>query len=338
MTDTLRVSYSSLGTFSSCPRKFEFDKMYPRRVRDGDNYAADVGKALHTGYQDYLIHGDKEHAIWSFMRAFPYMGEFQQSNDYRSFEAALATLELMFEDIKIGEYELAQIKRPLNQDEQAYYAKVCLDSPEARDAIPDRIVVPAIEVPFEIRFEGITIPPCRRFPDGAGISVIGYIDAIMRNYSTGLFRTLDIKTSRMNLKDSTAKFRYDTQQVPYGIVVDHVAQGAVEAFEVLYLECYVDIVEPRVQLYPFLKRQTDIQEWATTKVLQFQQIARFASMDFFPRTDNGCLFYNSPCRYLEPCQSRDAESLTEWFLLGQEPAKEETFEPWIVASVNLGEG
>lgn len=313
--DTLRVSYSSLGTFSSCPRKFEFDKLYPRRVRDGDNYAADVGKALHAGYQDYLIHGDKERAIWSMMRVFPYMGEYQQSNDYRSFNATLATLELMFEDIKMNEYELAMIKHP------------------------DGSVVPAIEVPFEIRFDGIRIPPCRRYSDGAGISVIGYIDAIMRNHSTGLFRTLDIKTSRMNLKDSTAKYRYDTQQVPYGIVVDHVAQGSVESFEVLYLDCYIDIVEPRVQLYPFLKRTTDIQEWATTKAMQFQQIARFAAMDFFPRTDNGCLFYNSPCRYLEPCQSRDAESLTEWFLLGEEPAKEEEFVPWITATVNLsGEG
>ncbi len=306
-----------------------------------------MGKALHSGYQDYLIHGDKEHAIWTLMRTFPYAGEFQQSNDYRDFNAALATLEMMFEDIKMNEYELARIMRPLNADELAANQLVLDARPE--DIIPDSynfilpydpagIVIPAIEVPFEIQFEGLRIPPCRMYPDGAGISVIGFIDAIMRNYSTGLFRTLDIKTSRMNLRDSTAKFKYDTQQVPYGIVVDHVAQGQVESFEVLYLEAYIDLVEPRVQLYPFLKRQSDIQEWATTKVIQFQQIARFVAMDYFPRTDNGCLFYNSPCRYLEPCQSRDAESLTEWFLLGQEAAKAEEFTPWITAKVNLGDG
>ena len=60
-TDFLRVSYSSLNTFASCNRKFEFDKLYPRRERVlEDFYAADVGKALHAGYQDFLIKGDKE--------------------------------------------------------------------------------------------------------------------------------------------------------------------------------------------------------------------------------------------------------------------------------------
>lgn len=311
--ETLRVSYSSLGTFSSCARKFEFDKLYPRRVRDNDNYAADVGKALHTGYQHYLVTGDKESSIWHFMRAFPFEEEFQQDNDYRGFDASLFTLETMLNEIRMDEYELARIKHPNGE------------------------IVPAIEVPFEIRFPGMTIPPCAYFPEGANLSVIGYIDAIMRHHMTGLFRSLDIKTSRMKLNDATGKFKFDTQQVPYGIVIDHVAQGSVESFEVMYLDCYIDILEPKVEPYKFLKSHTDIQEWCTNKLIQFQQIQKFCVGEFFPRTDNGCLFYNKPCRYLEPCQTRDRAALIEWFLLGEEPAQAEEFLPWIVADVNLGE-
>lgn len=324
--DKLRLSYSSLNVFESCARKFEFDKFYPKQARDqGDNYAADVGTAIHVGYQHYLTHQDRDDAIWAFMQAFPIEGEWNQENDYRSMEAALSTLEEMFDSVKMLEYELARIRRP--------------NTPaEIEAGLSGGVVVPAIEVPFEIRFPGLNVPACAAFPDGAEISVIGYMDAVMQNLGSGLYRTLDIKTSRMKLLDSTAKFKFDAQQVPYGIIVDHIAEGIVDEFEVLYLDCYIDIVEPNVQLYPFLKNRNDIKDWATNKFLQFQRIAQYAQMDYFPRTDGGCLFYNRPCRYLEPCVSRDRSTLVEWFLSGNEAAKGEEFFPWIVADVDLGVG
>lgn len=325
MKPTLRLSYSSLNVFDSCARKFEFDKFYPKKPRiHEDNYAADVGTAIHAGYQHYLATHDRDESVWHFMRAFPVADEWNQSNDYRSFEAALSTLEEMFDSIKMLEYDLARIRRP--------------NTLEEREAgLTDGVIVPAVEVPFEIRFPGIDIPPCEAFPEGARVSIIGYIDAIMQNLGTGMFRTLDIKTSRMNLIDATGKFKFDAQQVPYGIIVDHIAQGEVDAFEVLYLDCYIDLLEPRVQLYPFIKNRHDLQDWATNKVIQFQQIQRFAATNYFPRTDGGCLFYNKPCRYLDACQSRDRHELLEWFLMGEAPENpQDDFFPWIVADVNLG--
>jgi hypothetical protein len=308
----LRVSYSSLGTFSSCPRKFEFQKLYPRLARDGDSFAADVGSALHAGYQDFLIHGDEDRATWALMESYPYRGEFEQSNDYRSLEACISTLDAMMGKHEIREYELAQIKKP------------------------DGSTVPAIEVPFEIEFRGLAIEPCESLPHGATLSVIGYIDAIMKNHLTGLYRTFDIKTTRMSLHDSTPKYQFDSQQVPYGIVVDHVAQGAIESFEVLYFECYIDLMNPRVDLYPFMKSEVDVQEWLTNKLMQFQRLKQMAEGNYFPRTDNGCLSYNRGCRYLDACGSRDRASLKTWFTAGGgELAKPEDFEPWIIADIDV---
>lgn len=319
LTEFLRVSYSSLNTFASCNRKFELDKLYPKRVRDGEDfYAADVGKALHAGFQNYLVTSDVEAAIWAFMQEFPFQGEYSQKNDYRNFDASLATLEQMFLEVKMQEYELAKIRRPNTQQ-------------ESLAGLTGGVVVPAIEVPFEIRFNGITLP------DGRGIAFIGYIDAILQHLMSRLFRTCDIKTSRMSLADATGKYKFDSQQVPYGIIVDHVAQGEVDSFEVLYFDCYIDILEPRVSLYPFMKNRNDVLEWVTNKVLQFQQISKYMAADYFPRTDGGCLFYQKPCRYLEPCMSRDRATLTEWFLLGEESAPAEPFFPWIVADINVGE-
>lgn len=320
----LRLSYSSLNVFSSCARKFEFDKFYPKKPRVGDdNYAADVGTAIHRGYQHYLATSDRDESVWNFMQSFPVAEEWNQTNDYRSFEAALATLEEMFDSIRMLEYDLARIRRPNTLA-------------EIEAGLDGGVVVPAVEVPFEIRFPGLTVPPCAAFPEGAGLAIIGYMDAVMQNLGTGMYRTLDIKTSRMKLLDATGKFKFDAQQVPYGIIVDHIAQGQVESFEVLYLDCYIDLLEPSVALYPFIKTRNDLQDWATNKLIQFRQIAGFAGSDYFPRTDGGCLFYNKPCRYLEPCVSRDRESLVNWFLEGEEPAKQEPYEPWVVAEIDLG--
>lgn len=320
----IRVSYSSLGTFESCPRKFEFSKIYPKIARNQeDNYAADVGKALHAGYQEYLTSKSRDSATWEFMRVFPYQGEFMQSNDYRGFDASLNTLDEMMDYIQMDEFRLAQIRRPLTPAEIA-------------DGLTEAPIVPAIEVPFEIDFHGIEVLPCERYPFGATFSVIGYIDAIMQNLMTNHFRTVDVKTSRMKLNDSTGKFRFDGQQIPYGIVVEHVAGETVESFEVIYFDCYIDLLEPKISLYKFLKTGLDVQEWGMNKVIQFQQIAQFIGADYFPRTDSGCMFYNNPCRYLDACQSRDRKSLEAWFAMDGQVVADD-FQPWIVASLNVGD-
>lgn len=327
----IRVSYSSMNTFASCARKFELDKLFPRIERPLDEfYAAEVGKALHSGYQSWLVDGDEDKAVWEFTRGFPFSLEYQQTNDYRSYEAALSTLEEMFRNLSIRDFQLAKIRRPWSADERAKAKAngvdlLAMESP----------IVPALEVPFEIRFDGISIPPCERFPYGAVFSVIGYADAIMQNVMTDAYRTLDIKTTRMRVGDLDAKFKFDMQQVPYGIVVDHVAQGTVESFEVLYLNAYIDLVSPQVDFRTYPKRQDDIQEWAMNKVLQFQQIAKYATLDYFPRTEGGCLFYNKPCRFIEPCQSRSVQAIMDWLTLGQNNFVVDTFEPWIVASLEV---
>lgn len=301
----LKVSYSSLNLLDTCERKFEFNKLYPRRARDPDQFAADVGTCLHKGYQDYLIHQNADSAIWQMMLHYPYLDEFGQRNDDRSLEACVSTLEEMTFDAKMDEYELMTIVRP------------------------DGVVVPAIEVPFEIRLKGIDLP------DGRGIAFTGFMDAAMRHKGTGLVRTLDIKTHRRTREDATPKYKFDSQQIPYGIVLEHVQGNPVEEFEVLYLDTFVDLVTPRVQLYPFLKDSTDIQEWLINTVLKSQRIQRAMEMDYFPRTDGGCLNWNRPCYFLDICSIRDRDQITDWLLMGDEPEHRVDEQPWIVAEIDV---
>lgn len=308
--DFLFVSYSSLQTDESCNRKFEFQKLYPQRERMFDSYAADIGTALHRGFQDYLIHTDEDKALWEMMRAFPIQGEYEQINDYRSLEACTATLVEMMDSTAFGEYELAQIIHPVTGEP-----------------------TPAIEVPFQIQFSGeggLTLTDGRRF------AFVGFMDAIMRHRTTGAYRTLDIKTHRRTLRDATANYKFNAQQIPYGIMIEQILghEGSVESFDVLYLDTYVDLVEPRVEEYPFHKDKSDVQEWLMNTVMQLQRIAQHANMDYFPRTSGGCMSWNKPCYWLDVCDSRDRAGLEHFILMGEEPAVPRYEVPWITATLN----
>src|SRR5690606_31643103 len=192
MMSNLQISYSSSGAFDSCNRKFEFRKLYPRPSRGDGGLAADVGRALHQGFRNYLVSQSAEQPYWALMEHYPYELESYAIDDKRSLEAAISTLESMMAYGSMDEWELLQIKKP------------------------DGEVVPAIEVPFELVLKGITLP------DGRGISIIGYIDAAMRNLVTDLHRTMDIKTHRSTIRDATPKYQFDNQQTPYGIAISHV--------------------------------------------------------------------------------------------------------------------
>lgn len=315
-TEFLALSYSSLNLADACMRKFEFNKLYPRRPRDSDAFAADVGTALHHGYQDFLIHQDLDKATWELMKDYPFMGEFEQKFDDRGLEACIATLEEMTHEANMTEWELMHIRRPNT-------------TKEIEDGLTGGVVVPAIEVPFSLRLKGITLP------DGRGVEYTGFMDAALRHRGHGAVRTMDIKTHRRTVADADPKYRFDSQQVPYGIVLEHLTGEAVTEFEVLYLDTYVDLVTPRVQLYEYRKDSEDLQEWLINTVLRVQAIQRAMEMDYFPRTDGGCLSWNRPCYFLEVCQTRDKNAITEWLLMGDEPESRPREQPWIIAEIDV---
>lgn len=332
-TEYLSVSYSSLNLADSCLRKFEFNKLYPRRARDADAYAADVGTALHHGYQTFLATQSHDKALWALLESFPYESEFNQTRDDRSLEAAISTLEEMLDDASMIDWELMTIKRPLTAAERAeneIHAEHIDDASRVRlPHDPTGKIVPAVEVPFSLRLKGINLP------DGRGVEFTGFMDAAMRHRTHGHVRTLDIKTHRRYLEDATSKYRYDSQQVPYGICLEHIQGHRVEEFEVLYLDCFVDLAAPRVHLYPFMKDSTDLQEWLINTVMRVQRIQRAMEMDYFPRTDGGCLSWNRPCYFLEVCQTRDRAAIEEWLLMGEEPEQRPRETPWIVAEIDV---
>lgn len=298
MTENLRISYSSLGTAQSCYRKFELQKLYKQPERGFESIAMSAGTAIHVGYQSYLIHRDLDRAIWDLSLAYPHINCWDEY-DHRSWEACMATLVSMIEHGNHSEWTVAYIKNHEGE------------------------TVPAIEVPFEIELRGL------KTPEGRGVSYVGFMDAIMERFNGRDYRTLDIKTHRSNTKDRTPNFVFDSQQVPYGIAIEHALGREVNEFTVDYLDCFIDIIQSRVVAHEYAKTRADTTEWIVGTILKVKMLLAQMEMDYFLRADHGCMFYNRPCKFLDICTSRDKDTVQKVLLIDGPPAEEKPWNPWI---------
>jgi hypothetical protein len=140
----------------------------------------------------------------------------------------------------------------------------------------------------------------------------------------------------MSSRDATPKYKFDSQQVPYGFVAEHLQGRPLESFEVLYLECYLDLVEPKAIPYSFHKSREDLQEWVVNTILRLGPIQRSIAMDYFPRADGGCLTFNRPCFFLDVCETRNRGAITEWLLEGNEPGDKPEWNPWVKIQLDMG--
>lgn len=275
----LYISHSSRQLLRSCARKFEFRKFYIHPGRE-TSLAAEVGKALHVGLQDFLVNGDEDAAIFKYMLEYP-IEICSNPMDDRSLEAGYATLMALISCTPLLEYEIAQIN--------------CLDG----------VVRPAIEVPFEIIIDGFDL--------GVGqfstVSYVGYIDAILYNRVTGQFRIVDVKTTKRVDKDLSPKYIFSEQCIPYGLVLEYMQGYPINGFDVAYLVGGISILDPNAQIHTFPKSQLDIQDWFKGLLIDLVNIKMFQENDWFPRSGggDGCFSWNKPCYFMDICSTRDKD-------------------------------
>lgn len=302
--ENLHVSFSSTGTLDSCAKKFYLNKFFDHPARKFESIAMSAGTVIHGAYQDYLVNGDVDKGLWILAQTYPHINCWDSYDD-RSWEACMNTFLAMVEATLYNDWEVALIQH----------------NGESK---------PAIEVPFEIVLEGVTLP------DGRGVSYIGYIDAIML-WEKIRFRTLDIKTTRSNDADRTPEFQYSKQQVPYGLIVEHISQEVVTDFQVDYLDAYLDILEPRVKMHSFDKNQNDILDWMVSTAAQIRSLIFYMNQGRFPQTGHGCTAWFRPCKYFDLCYAEKPEELQGLLLLDAEPAAPREFDPWITTSIDFTE-
>jgi len=306
----LVLSHSARSTARSCMRKFEFSKMYGDPSEKEEMYAAEVGKALHEGFQNFLIHKDETKAVFAMMMAFPFELEYAKDENQRNrpFEAVYATLMELIRSPVVDRYELVKIKTQWGEEKHA------------------------VEVSFAIEIVGAPLP--------IPVWFVGFIDAILYDRLEDRYLVTDIKTTRVNIVDYSVRYEFDEQTVPYGIILEHILGKKIDEFKVSYLSAYIDLLEPKVSMYPFVKTQEHINDWFIGLCEDINRIGRYYKKQFFPRATNGdvCYSYNKPCWFATYCSNRNPEITNR--LIGGIPRDglfHDGQEPWIVAQLDYQE-
>jgi hypothetical protein len=239
------------------------------------------------------------------MLSYPFIAEQTNENThYRSLEATYATLMQMLRSPVVGRYELIQIK--VNGENR-----------------------PAVEVPYVIEFENAPLP----FP----VYHVGLIDVIFYDRVEKRYIVVDIKTHRDNQTDLSLRYKFDEQTIPYGLILEHILGHPIADFTVGYLSCYVDLLNPTVRFYDFIKSQEDIRDWYIGQCNDIKQIGSYERNRWFPRVTNGstCMAFRRKCGFNEVCNFRDPAALARMFA-DNEP-RDTLFhdgkEPWVSVKI-----
>lgn len=279
--DKLVLSHSTRSSFRRCARLLEFNKLFGDGDRDDEMFAADVGKALHAGFQHYMIYKDEDLAVWEMMKSYPHHLEFMKPENHynRSLEACYYTLMTMIEQNTLDQLELVHVKTQL----------------------PGNPILPAVEVPFAFEIIGAPLP--------IPVWFVGFIDLILFDKYKDRYLVDDIKTTRINVSDMSAKYQFDEQTVPYGIVLEHMLGKKIEEFDVNYTSVFLDLTDAKSSPYTFTKTEENVHDWYRGLCEDIGRIGKYYKDAWFPRATNGdtCFAWNKPCWFASECSNRDPE-------------------------------
>lgn len=290
---TIYTSHSIDNTFESCARKFEFLNVFDRRPPRDSGYAAEIGTALHEGWQAYLVglaegKGKDESEVDAFlalMLHFPWSLEPQQKQSTRSFENTASMLKEM-------------IRRP----EWDHWELIKIDGKWA------------VEVPFTIFHTSIGVFRIQATGELCQLATQGKIDAILRHKITGRIACWDAKTTVMDENLIRSEYTWSGQQVGYGQVLQALLGESLLEFDVYYLVCRFAANDPaHVQVVPFDKAEENIDDYWFDKIDRLKRMRYYAETGRFPRRNGGCNSYQHECSCFTICPSRDTELIIAWF-------------------------
>lgn len=302
--NSVRISHSTKEGSTCARRGFEFKKLFKHGYGD-TGIPAEVGKALHTGYQSFLQHGDKDRAIFDMMLQYPF-SFFAKPSEQRTIEACYATMQALMDSNAMSEFEIATFE--LNGK-----------------------VIPAIEVPFQINFPNFSLSNHRHVE----VYYSGFMDLIAYDHLNDEYVVIDIKSHRENSDDLTAKYQHDEQILPYALVLQKLLNKPINSLRVIYLSTYVDVVNPRIQKYDFQKSQQDIQDWARGLYVYLTEMRMFFDLEWFPRKSSMCWSWNKACPHLDLCALRDPVGIQQYLDLSGNVREELVINPWITIDLDL---
>jgi hypothetical protein len=256
---------------------------------DESGYAADAGTALHEGLQEWARSGgDETKAYLTLMQWWPWeLEDLRIKQDARTFGNALLLLKELMHAPFWDEWEVA--------------------------ILPDG--THAIELPFRINHTSLGSFIHPRTGRHTYLATQGKMDFIVRNRRSGDLMGLDLKTTLYDEDTQPAQFRFQGQSGQYGMVLS-AAVGHdfhTHGINFCYLVGEFSAYGPNVREFKYTLSPEEVEDSIQAKNDRLERILKYARQGWWPRRSHGCVFYGTPCGYLEVCHRRDYEFLMAWF-------------------------
>lgn len=265
------LSYSSLTTLHSCPRKFELDKLNSTaQVNEdvGESITFSYGHIVGLGIQMTLEGKSEDEFIWqAFLLWKPelFADNPKQNKSFAAAIFAVQKFKAMLDQGYLEDYELV------------YY--------EGK---------PACELSFLIELPN-------------GFKLRGFVDAVLRHKTSGQVIVLECKTSSA-LAINSATYKNSAQAVGYSIVLDAIFPE-LSSYKVLYL--IYSTKQYQYEQLEFTKTYVQRARWIRELVLDADLIQTYIDNDLFPMHGESCFSYFKECKYMNLCQMTTERLVTK---------------------------
>lgn len=258
-----QLSYSSLLTLHSCPRKFQLYKLRStHRTEEAlkSTITFAFGHIVGEAIQNHFAGIDEEEIIWKMFLGWHTPSLFDRDEKAKKsfWEAVLA----------VKKFLSARAAGFLSDYELVYYNGK-----------------PACELSFAITF-----------PDGFRLR--GHVDAVLRSKSTGKIIVLECKTTGSKTLNP-ATYKNSSQAIGYSVVLD-VIYPDLSSYDVLYL--IYQTGEGSWNPIPFEKSYLQRAEWIRDLIYDIESIKMYEeSGDSYPKRGESCMAFMRECEYLQTC-------------------------------------
>lgn len=255
------LSYSSLLTLHSCPRKFQLYKLKSERAD------ADVNQSVTFAFGHVV--GEGIQLVFQGMDMRRIMFHMFLMWDAKALADVDAKRKKSFAEA------VQAVRKFYNLRQSGYLNEYELVFVESK---------PACELGFAVNV----------FDD---FVYRGFVDAVLRNTTTGEIFVLEVKTTWS--KDAVpAQYKNSGQALGYSVVLDSLFPG-LSSYSVLYFVYSTNTLE--FTCLPFAKSFGQRAEWIRSLVFDVQDIQRYEEVGFYPKRGESCYSFFRDCEYLNNC-------------------------------------
>lgn len=137
--------------------------------------------------------------------------------------------------------------------------------------------------------------------------LVGYIDLVLQNISTGRYGVTDVKTTSVWRNDLDPYYKNSDQVLGYTIALDAISGASLAEFDTNYWAVQLansekDFYVANIHDLPYKKTLKDRMEWFVGLKMDIEHLNICMTNDVWPRRGDHCMAYNKPCEFFNECQ------------------------------------